>query len=105
MSSRVQTAVTMRQVTGSMANVVRGMDSAMKSMDLEKVRKWKIPLPPGPFFYICAPRHCPAELCGQASGRASEGSGGGGGGVGGCYCPKKHKLSFAFAAGRDRSPT
>ena len=27
----------MRQVTGSMANVVRGMDSAMKSMDLEKV--------------------------------------------------------------------
>ena len=37
-SSRVQTAVTMRQVTGSMANVVRGMDSAMKSMDLEKVK-------------------------------------------------------------------
>ena len=28
----------MRQVTASMANVVRGMDSAMKSMDLEKVR-------------------------------------------------------------------
>ncbi|MCJ1251925.1 Vacuolar-sorting protein SNF7 [Trapelia coarctata] len=36
-SSRVQTAVTMRQVTGSMANVVRGMDGAMKSMDLEKI--------------------------------------------------------------------
>ncbi|KAF2473203.1 uncharacterized protein BDR25DRAFT_332845 [Lindgomyces ingoldianus] len=36
-SSRVQTAVTMRQVTGSMANVVRGMDSAMKQMDLEKI--------------------------------------------------------------------
>ena len=36
-SSRVQTAITMRQVTGSMANVVRGMDTAMKSMDLEKV--------------------------------------------------------------------
>jgi len=36
-SSRVQTAVTMRQVTGSMANVVKGMDSAMKAMDLEKV--------------------------------------------------------------------
>lgn len=34
----MQTAVTMRQVTGSMANVVKGMDSAMKSMDLEKVR-------------------------------------------------------------------
>ena len=27
----------MRQVTGSMANVVKGMDQAMKSMDLEKV--------------------------------------------------------------------
>lgn len=27
----------MRQVTGSMANVVKGMDGAMKSMDLEKV--------------------------------------------------------------------
>ena len=38
-SSRVQTAVTMRQVTGSMANVVRGMDGAMKAMDLEKVRR------------------------------------------------------------------
>ncbi|EMF11242.1 vacuolar protein sorting protein 46 [Sphaerulina musiva SO2202] len=36
-SSRVQTAVTMRSVTGSMANVVRGMDQAMKSMDLEKI--------------------------------------------------------------------
>jgi charged multivesicular body protein 1 len=36
-SSRVQTAVTMRQVTGSMANVVRGMDQAMKAMDLEKI--------------------------------------------------------------------
>ncbi len=37
MASKVQTAVTMRQVTGSMANVVKGMDQAMKSMDLEKV--------------------------------------------------------------------
>ena len=36
-SSRVQTAVTMRQVTGSMANVVKGMDSAMRSMNLEQV--------------------------------------------------------------------
>jgi len=36
-SSRVQTAVTMRSVTGSMTNVVKGMDTAMKSMDLEKV--------------------------------------------------------------------
>ena len=37
MASRVQTAVTMRQVTGSMAGVVRGMEGAMKAMDLEKV--------------------------------------------------------------------
>lgn len=37
MASRVQTAVTMRQVTGSMMNVVKGMDHAMKAMDLEKV--------------------------------------------------------------------
>ena len=36
-SSKVQTAVTMRQVTGSMTNVVKGMDQAMKQMDLEKV--------------------------------------------------------------------
>ncbi|KAM0689100.1 hypothetical protein Q7P36_011177 [Cladosporium allicinum] len=36
-SSRVQTAVTMRAVTGSMTNVVKGMDTAMKSMDLEKI--------------------------------------------------------------------
>ena len=35
----MQTAVTMRSVTGSMTNVVKGMDTAMKSMDLEKVRK------------------------------------------------------------------
>ena len=27
----------MRQVTGSMAGVVRGMEGAMKAMDLEKV--------------------------------------------------------------------
>ena len=33
----MQTAVTMRQVTGSMMNVVKGMDQAMKAMDLEKV--------------------------------------------------------------------
>jgi division protein CdvB (Snf7/Vps24/ESCRT-III family) len=37
-ASRVQTAVTMRQVTGSMMNVVKGMDQAMKAMDLEKVQ-------------------------------------------------------------------
>lgn len=37
-ASRVETAVTMRTVTGSMANVVRGMDKAMESMNLERVR-------------------------------------------------------------------
>ncbi|KAF2396191.1 hypothetical protein EJ06DRAFT_534325 [Trichodelitschia bisporula] len=36
-SSRVQTAVTMRQVSASMGNVVKGMDAAMKTMDLEKI--------------------------------------------------------------------
>ncbi|KAJ1668574.1 Vacuolar-sorting protein SNF7 [Coemansia sp. RSA 1813] len=36
-ASRVQTAVTMRQVTGSMASVVRGMDRAMESMNLETI--------------------------------------------------------------------
>jgi charged multivesicular body protein 1 len=36
-ASRVETAVTMRQVTGSMTSVVKGMDRAMDSMNLEKV--------------------------------------------------------------------
>ncbi|KAL8243660.1 hypothetical protein R6Q59_009918 [Mikania micrantha] len=36
-ASRVQTAVTMRNVTQSMAQTVRGMDTALKSMDLEKI--------------------------------------------------------------------
>eukprot|EP00118_Oscarella_pearsei_P012592 m.93835 g.93835 ORF g.93835 m.93835 type:complete len:198 (+) comp36803_c0_seq12:807-1400(+) len=36
-AQRVQSAVTMRQVTGSMAGVVKSMDSALKSMNLEKV--------------------------------------------------------------------
>lgn len=36
-ASRVQTAVTMRQVTGNMATVVRGMDKAMESMNPEKI--------------------------------------------------------------------
>ncbi|PWN35843.1 putative DID2-class E vacuolar-protein sorting and endocytosis factor [Meira miltonrushii] len=36
-ASRVETAVTMRQVTGSMASVVKGMDRAMESMNLEKI--------------------------------------------------------------------
>ncbi|KXJ27509.1 charged multivesicular body protein 1b [Exaiptasia diaphana] len=36
-SQRVQTAVTMKQLTGSMAGVVKSMDAALKSMNLEKV--------------------------------------------------------------------
>lgn len=36
-TSRVQTAVTMRAVTGSMGKVVQGMDVAMRTMDLEKI--------------------------------------------------------------------
>ena len=37
-ASRVETAVTMRQVTGNMTSVVRGMDRAMESMNLDRVR-------------------------------------------------------------------
>jgi len=36
-ASRVQTAVTTRKVTTSMAGVVRAMDAAMKSLNLEKI--------------------------------------------------------------------
>lgn len=36
-ASRVQSAITTKRVTSSMANVVKSMDSAMKSMSLEKV--------------------------------------------------------------------
>ncbi|WFD36647.1 hypothetical protein MCUN1_003534 [Malassezia cuniculi] len=36
-SSRVETAVAMRQVSGNMSAVVRGMDRAMQSMDLDKI--------------------------------------------------------------------
>lgn len=36
-ASRVETAVTMRTVTNSMGSVVRGMDKAMESMNLERV--------------------------------------------------------------------
>jgi charged multivesicular body protein 1 len=36
-ASRVETAVTMRQMTGNMASVVKGMDKAMDSMNLERV--------------------------------------------------------------------
>ncbi|KAF5322470.1 hypothetical protein D9619_000486 [Psilocybe cf. subviscida] len=36
-ASRVETAVTMRAVTGNMTSVVRGMDKAMESMNLERI--------------------------------------------------------------------
>lgn len=36
-ASRIQTAVTMQKVTGSMANVVKGMDKAMTTMNLEQI--------------------------------------------------------------------
>ena len=36
-ASRVQTAVTMRSVTGNMVGVVRGMDRALKSMNPEQI--------------------------------------------------------------------
>ncbi len=36
-ASRVQTAVTTKRVTSSMSGVVKAMDSAMKSMNLEKI--------------------------------------------------------------------
>lgn len=50
-AGRVQTAVTMRQVTGNMAKVVKSMDVAMKSMNLERVR-------PNPW----KPRICPDHI-------------------------------------------
>ena len=37
--SRVQTAIAMQQVTGNMGSVVKGLDSAMKSMNLEKMQQ------------------------------------------------------------------
>jgi charged multivesicular body protein 1 len=36
-ANRVETAVRMQQVTKSMAGVVKGMDEALKNMDLEKI--------------------------------------------------------------------
>ncbi|KAH9938374.1 Snf7-domain-containing protein [Fomitopsis serialis] len=36
-ASRVETAVTMRQVAGNMTSVVKGMDKAMDSMNLERI--------------------------------------------------------------------
>ncbi|KAI1618684.1 Snf7 family [Exophiala viscosa] len=36
-AARVQTAITMRTVTASMAQTVKGMDAALKNMDLDKI--------------------------------------------------------------------
>ena len=57
-ASRVETAVTMRQMTGNMAAVVKGMDKAMDSMNLERVR---LPLPSSS-SYPSLPTHVPPLL-------------------------------------------
>lgn len=36
-ASRIQTAVTMRTVTGNMTQVIRGMDKALQTMNLERI--------------------------------------------------------------------
>ncbi|ODQ77178.1 hypothetical protein BABINDRAFT_67646 [Babjeviella inositovora NRRL Y-12698] len=36
-ASRVQTAVTMRNVTGNMTQVIKGMDKALQSMNMERI--------------------------------------------------------------------
>jgi division protein CdvB (Snf7/Vps24/ESCRT-III family) len=41
-ASRVETAVTMRSVTNSMGSVVKGMDKAMESMNLERVSGFRL---------------------------------------------------------------
>ena len=42
-SSRVETAVTMKQVTGNMTTVVKSMDKAMETMNLDKVMRSSYP--------------------------------------------------------------
>ena len=58
-ASRVETAMTMRQVTGNMTSVVKGMDKAMETMNLERVRPFRPPpLPPSSIsshFFIFFP--------------------------------------------------
>ena len=59
-ASRVETAVTMRQVSGNMASVVKGMDKAMESMNLERVRPAShLPSPtiPPPTFHLPHTNH------------------------------------------------
>ena len=55
-ASRVETATTMRQVTGNMTSVVKGMDKAMETMNLERVRS-PSPLPPPPQAKIKTKTH------------------------------------------------
>ena len=45
--------MTMRQVTGNMTSVVKGMDKAMETMNLERVR-FPLPysLPPFPLSFV-----------------------------------------------------
>ena len=38
-ASRVEAAVRMKQVTRSMAGIVKGLDAAMKTMDMNKVKQ------------------------------------------------------------------
>ena len=56
-SSRVETAVTMRQVSGNMASVVKGMDKAMESMNLERVRPLASPPPHRDHTLLRTPPH------------------------------------------------
>ena len=57
-ASRVETAVTMRQVTGNMTSVVKGMDKAMESMNLERVRPLSLP----PSFPLIHPPNAARQI-------------------------------------------
>ena len=61
-SSRVETAVTMRQVSGNMASVVKGMDKAMESMNLERVRPRLFRAPRAPLMHPRTPPRTPRTL-------------------------------------------
>jgi division protein CdvB (Snf7/Vps24/ESCRT-III family) len=37
-AARLESAIRMKQVTGAMSGIVAGMDTALKDMDVEKVR-------------------------------------------------------------------
>ena len=57
-ASRVETAVTMRSVTNSMGSVVKGMDKAMESMNLERVRSHRFLSPPRPACVVLFVKQC-----------------------------------------------